>query len=29
MRVEFLKDNHSAAMITVTRDGIAKVARVG
>ncbi len=25
----FLRDNHSAAMITVARDGIAKVARVG
>lgn len=26
---EFLKDNHSAAMITVAEDGVAKVAKVG
>src|SRR2546423_13322643 len=27
--LEFLKDNHGAAMITVSRDGTPKVARVG
>ena len=27
--VDFLKDHHSAAMITVTADGIAKAVRVG
>jgi pyridoxamine 5'-phosphate oxidase-like protein len=27
--LEFLKDHHSAAMITVAADGMAKVARVG